>query len=208
MIKRTSGTGTKAPRRRVKPAEEQGRDATVAAVERAARKLFAERGYAGVSVRDIAAEAGVNHGLIHRHFGAKEGVLRAVLQGMFADVGALALGKSVPGDPAFLEQLYALVVQRKTDWQILMRAVLDGFDFNSAGFNFPLTNAVLAHVASRRGSLDREARLRAGAIVAGGLGWLLLEGYLAPVLRLDGTSPKALQANMARLFSLMADGAT
>jgi AcrR family transcriptional regulator len=184
-----------------------GRDATVAAVEAAARRLFAERGYAGVSVRDIAAEAGVNHGLIHRHFGAKEGVLRAVLQGMFADVGALAMNKSSPGDPDFLAQLYPLVVQRKTDWQVLMRAVLDGFDFKSAGFEFPLTNGVLAHVAARRGTLDREARMRAGAIVAGGLGWLLLEGYLTPVLGLESVSTKTLQANIARLLSHLADNA-
>lgn len=182
-----------------------GRDATVAAVEGAARKLFAERGYAGVSVRDIAAEAGVNHGLIHRHFGAKEGVLQAVLQGMFTDVGELALGKSRPGDPDFLAQLYPLVAQRRTDWQVLMRAVLDGFDFSAAGFRFPLTQAVLSHVEARRGALDREARMRAGAIIAGGLGWLLLEEYLTPVLGLEGTPPKALQSRMARLFSCMSD---
>lgn len=202
--RRTANT-KKAPRKRSESAAGLGRDATVAAVESAARTLFAERGYAGVSVRDIAAEAKVNHGLIHRHFGAKEGVLQAVLQGMFTDVDTLALGKSGPGDPDFLAQLYPLVVQRKTDWQILMRAVLDGFDFQSAGFRFPLTNAVLAHVAARRGALDREARLRAGAIIAGGLGWLLLEGYLTPVLGLEGASPKALHARMARLLSLLAD---
>jgi AcrR family transcriptional regulator len=195
----------KAPRKRLESAAGLGRDATVAAVEGAARRLFAERGYAGVSVRDIAAAAGVNHGLIHRHFGAKEGVLQAVLQGMFTDIGTLALGKSVPGDPDFLAQLYPLVVQRKADWQILMRAVLDGFDFQAAGFRFPLTNAVLSHVAARRGTLDREARIRAGAIIAGGLGWLLLEEYLTPVLGLEGASPKALQARMAGLLSLLAD---
>lgn len=198
----------KTRRRSPKATGSLGREATVAAVERAARKLFAERGYTGVSVRDIAEEAGVNHGLIHRHFGSKEGVLHTVLQGMFVDVGTLALGKSSPSDPDFLAQLYPLVAQRRTDWQILMRAVLDGFDFKSAGFRFPLTNAVLAHVVSRRGALDRDARVRAAAIVAGGLGWLLLEGYLTPVLGLEGSAPKTLQADVARLLSRLAGDAT
>ncbi len=45
---------------------------------RAAAKHFAQKG-AGASLREIAAEAGVNLGLIHRHFGNKDDLLREVL---------------------------------------------------------------------------------------------------------------------------------
>jgi len=38
---------------------------------RAALRAFAERGFDGASTRDIAAEAGVNHGLIPYYFGSK-----------------------------------------------------------------------------------------------------------------------------------------
>ena len=38
----------------------------------AARDLFATHGVDGVSVRQIAAAAGVNHALVHRYFGTKE----------------------------------------------------------------------------------------------------------------------------------------
>lgn len=48
------------------------------AVLRSAARLFAERGTAA-SLRDIADDAGVNLGLIHRHIGNKDDVLRAVL---------------------------------------------------------------------------------------------------------------------------------
>ena len=41
--------------------------------------LFAERGFTAVSVRDIAAEAGVSHALVHRYLGSKEQVYRATL---------------------------------------------------------------------------------------------------------------------------------
>jgi AcrR family transcriptional regulator len=45
---------------------------------RAAEKLFAQKGYAGTSLRDIAAEANVSLGLIRIHFGAKEDLQAAV----------------------------------------------------------------------------------------------------------------------------------
>src|SRR6185436_20901192 len=57
----------------------QGKEEVVAAVLRAAADLFAERGLAATSIRDIAARSRVNHGLIHRHFGSKDGLVAAVL---------------------------------------------------------------------------------------------------------------------------------
>ena len=44
----------------------------------AAERLFAERGFAGVSVRLIAAEAGVNWSLVGYYFRGKEGLLAEV----------------------------------------------------------------------------------------------------------------------------------
>jgi AcrR family transcriptional regulator len=52
---------------------------TRSAIVGAALFLFAERGFEGVSLRDIAQEAGTTHGLIRHHFGSKEGVWRAVV---------------------------------------------------------------------------------------------------------------------------------
>lgn len=46
---------------------------------RSAADLFAERGLAATSIRDIAARSRVNHGLIHRHFGSKDALVAAVL---------------------------------------------------------------------------------------------------------------------------------
>src|SRR5258708_39978720 len=57
----------------------RGREAVMTAVLDAAMALFAAHGPASVSVRDIAAAARVNHALVHRHFGSKQEVLRAVL---------------------------------------------------------------------------------------------------------------------------------
>ncbi len=46
----------------------------------AARALFAARGFAGASVRAIAAEAGVDPALVHHYFGTKDDLFLAALQ--------------------------------------------------------------------------------------------------------------------------------
>jgi AcrR family transcriptional regulator len=46
----------------------------------AARRRFAEDGYAATTVRDIADEAGVNVALISRYFASKEGLFEACLK--------------------------------------------------------------------------------------------------------------------------------
>jgi TetR/AcrR family transcriptional regulator, regulator of cefoperazone and chloramphenicol sensitivity len=43
-----------------------------------AMAMFAERGFDGVTVRDLSAEADVSVGLINHHFGSKEGLREAV----------------------------------------------------------------------------------------------------------------------------------
>src|ERR1700722_695418 len=56
-----------------------GREEVVAAILQAATDLFAERGPAATSIRDIAARSKVNHGLVFRHFGTKDQLVGAVL---------------------------------------------------------------------------------------------------------------------------------
>ncbi|MBF4613489.1 TetR/AcrR family transcriptional regulator [Curtobacterium sp. VKM Ac-1376] len=53
----------------------------------AARRRFAFDGYRATTVRDIAADAGVNVALINRYFGSKEGLFRACLDRVVRDLG-------------------------------------------------------------------------------------------------------------------------
>lgn len=46
----------------------------------AAKRCLVEKGHGACSVKDIAAEAGVNHGLVHHYFGSKEGLWVAMMQ--------------------------------------------------------------------------------------------------------------------------------
>jgi len=59
--------------------------ATRAAVLAAAERLFAERGFANTSLRDISHLSGVSHPLIHHHFGSKEDLYLAVKRRLVED---------------------------------------------------------------------------------------------------------------------------
>lgn len=65
-------------RRTAAPTRPTGRDEVRAAILDSAARHFAAHG-THASLRDIAADAGVNLGLIHRHFGNKDDLLAAVL---------------------------------------------------------------------------------------------------------------------------------
>jgi AcrR family transcriptional regulator len=68
----------------------------------AALEEFTARGYVGGSVRAIAARAGVTVPTLYYHYGSKQGLLVALLEGSVRDLTArldAAVG-SVPNDPA------------------------------------------------------------------------------------------------------------
>jgi AcrR family transcriptional regulator len=50
-----------------------------AAVLEAAARLFDARGFAAVSIGDLTAASGVSNGSIYHHFGAKDGILAALI---------------------------------------------------------------------------------------------------------------------------------
>lgn len=61
-------------------------DATKARLIAAAADLFAERGFHGTKVRDIAARAGANVAAGHYHYGSKKDLYVEVMRAQFADI--------------------------------------------------------------------------------------------------------------------------
>ncbi len=59
---------------------------TQTAVLRAARELFAAKGYAGTGTEEIVARARVTRGALYHHFRDKPGLFRAVMQAVAADL--------------------------------------------------------------------------------------------------------------------------
>ena len=67
-----------APAKRLRSARTDGASTRTLILE-ATRRRLVEQGYANLNVRDIAADAGVNHALIGYHFGGKQPLVLAVL---------------------------------------------------------------------------------------------------------------------------------
>ena len=61
-------------------AKTAGRASVEGALLDAAERLLVDVGYAGITTRRLAAEAGANHGLVHYYFGSMENLLVRVLE--------------------------------------------------------------------------------------------------------------------------------
>jgi AcrR family transcriptional regulator len=148
----------------------------VAAVLAAAAELFAEKGPAATSVRDIAARSGVNHGLVYRHFGAKEQLVGAVLDYLSDEVTAVA-DASAAGD--------ALDAAVERHWRVIAWAILDGYPVGRMQHRFPYVSK-LAERARPHHPDEVSARLAAGNAVALELGWRLFEPFVRSAAGLRG----------------------
>lgn len=68
----------------------------------AATRLFADKGFSAVSIRELAQQAGVNSALISYHFDGKEGLYTAVLENQFSLM--LQLAERINKEPLTPEQ--------------------------------------------------------------------------------------------------------
>jgi AcrR family transcriptional regulator len=103
---------------------------TKAAILEASRRLFAERAISSVSIRDIAEEAGVSHGLVQHHFGTRDQLVGAVIRDeieRFASAPDVLPGGSGLGDPeALRRELKAGLTRFKDFALVIARAELEG----------------------------------------------------------------------------------
>lgn len=156
-----------------------GRDAVMAAVQDAAVELLAEHGPREVTVRQVAERARVNHALIHRHFGTKDGLIRAVVTEESRRIGAAAAALERADASAML----ALLRDHGAYWRLLARIVLDDPEL-LAGEQLPAAAAALA-VITGGDEADDSMRAGAAAAAATALGWLVFGPHLATVLKVN-----------------------
>jgi len=182
-----------------------GRDEVVTALIRAAAELFSEKGVEAVSLRKIADRAGVNHGLIHRHFGSKEALRRQTQETLAAGI------REEVGEPDdFLGAvLRSSKAMRKNDmfWRVMARTFLDGKDEGEIQSNFPFVRKLVDLVRREQEEKSITSKIDPRNIVASilayGLGMLVFERYILPALGLDTLHPgKVLERLDRELFSL------
>jgi len=152
------------------PPARSARDALLAA----AVELFAETGPASVSIRDIARHAGVNHGLVHRHFGSKDDLLAEAIE-----VGSVSLlpGAVAPGGfdiDAVVHAMHHGSPSPKT----IARVLVDDIAVRNVRRRYPVLRGLLALVrqlpADARPAALADPRLAAAAaasLVVGSVIW-------------------------------------
>lgn len=143
----------------------------------AAGALLVERSPLEVTVRDVAERARVNHALVHRHFGTKDQLLRAVLVSRSEAFGRAAADVGIDAD-----SMLRLLTQHADYWRILARFVLDAPDLLT---DLPAGSMVLAQIGGSTPNGARTAeQARVAAAVAGALalGWAVFGAHLDEVL--------------------------
>ena len=83
----------------VKSRREMYSEATRAALLDEATTLFAERGYAGTSLEDVAAASQVTRGAVYHHFDGKQALFEAVLELQEARATAEILAAATAANP-------------------------------------------------------------------------------------------------------------
>jgi AcrR family transcriptional regulator len=101
-----------------------------ARIRNAALALFADRGVAATSIRDVAAEAGVSAGLVQHHFGTKAGLRDAINAHVVQTAADAFADLPTDGDPQDIQQqmgdrVTAFVRDHSTELRYVARAVAD-----------------------------------------------------------------------------------
>jgi AcrR family transcriptional regulator len=165
----------------------------VAAILEAATDLFAERGPAATSIRDIAARSNVNHGLVFRHFGTKDQLVGAVLNHLGATTTA-----ALQTDPASPEAEQVMERQMR----VMARTLLDGYPAGKLQTRFPGAADLYDRLRPAHEN-ERNARFAVANVLALQLGWRLFAPFLRSAAGLDDLTDaeqkEALLAEMARI---------
>jgi len=171
----------------------------VEAVLEAATDLLAARSLSAVSIRDIAAKAGVNHGLIHRHFGSKRNLVRAVVARN--DQRLQAAITEATGFRGMLEAGALTVEKDPRLWRIPARLLMD--DEVEFLDEFPRSAvASLVAAAAADTEWERTHQVTAGEatflVMCLSLGVAMLGKYIGPSL---GVSEPALPNMVQTVFA-------
>jgi AcrR family transcriptional regulator len=140
----------------------------------AARRRFAEAGYAATTVRDIADDAGVNVALISRYYASKEGLFEACLT---ATMGEMRERMGEMGPQEVAEVMVAHLVDpgpgAPNQLALLLRSSGDARADQIRLGVLRVSAERIAAAAGRRPD-DREALLRAQLVLATAMGITLL----------------------------------
>jgi TetR/AcrR family transcriptional regulator len=118
----TTNTRETAPKAIGRPVDADS-EQTRSDILNAAERLFAEQGFAGTSIRQIAEEVGVNSAMVHYYFGKKPQLMHAVLTHVLEPLadGITSMG---PGTDASLSDIVKMFIGMSSRHPNLPRLVV------------------------------------------------------------------------------------
>jgi AcrR family transcriptional regulator len=183
----------------------QGRDEILDAVLDAAEKLFTTAGPFDVSLRAIAQAAGVNYGLVHRHFGTKDALFERLLQ-RYADRWGARL-RELDYEGA-LDELLGADLETGAYVRLLAWTLLS--DRESAQSHAHRRYATLDQLptlaASAEPEVEIDVRMEAtAAALAFAFGWRFFNPFIRDALHLESDSGDLQAAMRSYLHRLSAE---
>ena len=184
-----------------------------AAIRVASMALFAEHGYADVTIRQIAASAGVSPALVIHHYGSKEKLREVLDERVAAFVDALLTDLervTDAGGSASVAALFADRLDREPAMAgYICRMLSDGSPAGAALFARLLRAteggmAALAQAGVVRPS--RDDRVRAAFLLCNDLALVLLRPHIAHATGIDPLSREGLIRWSAEVFDVYANG--
>lgn len=146
-----------------------------------ALRLWTENGLS-VSVREIARVAGVNHGLVHRYFGGRDGLIRAAINKTRID---LECRLSNQGEAPTLSQFFSAVRGNSTYAKLIFQLIQEGYDPLAYQDKFPFFEWLSANQSELSGEAARDAMMRAAIINAAFTAMLVDWEYFTKIAGID-----------------------
>lgn len=180
-----------------------------------ALRLFAERGPDAVTIRDIAAAAGVSPALVIRHYAAKDGLRAAVDDHLMLAFEAMLAPVAGPGGSDRLPGLVDAVVRHLPPGSpipgYLARLLVDGGPAASALFGrlYALSRETLAGLVTAGLADDGgDPAARAVFLLVNDLAVLMLRARVADVLGVDPLSADGMRRWGEQVLSIYGGGLT
>lgn len=182
--------------------------------------LFAARGADSVTMRDIAAAAGVSPALLIRHYGSKDGLVAAVDDHVVATFEALLArvtkdtgetGLEPSAVPSMLDSLATYLPPDSPIPAYLSRLLIAGGPVGSALFERLYrvsADALDAMVAAGVASSGADSKVRAAWLLVNDLAVLILRARLTEVIGDDPLSEAGMKRWAGEVFAIYRDGLT
>jgi AcrR family transcriptional regulator len=162
-------------------------------------------------VREIAAQAGVTHALVHQYVGTKDDVLNAVI--VRDAPNRKRMITDMPDLHNVMPQLFEDVLDRRVHTQSIIRSAMDGVEYASLKDRTEVGRALIDLAdASRALGMSRlpspdatDPRIALAAGVAMTYGWVAVGSWLTHIFDLEGQDPVEVRRQLAEVLTYITD---